>query len=183
MHIDPLSLRVTMQDVTVHGREPEGTPPFFHADLLDVAVSIDNFWGRKVSLRNLELTRPSIHIRFERDGSSNVPAPRRPAQAATPLRQRLFTFITRRLRLVDGELLVNDVRVPLVASGDRFELAVDYADSAGVPTYLGDLNWQQFDIAVRRYCPISQRRFGALPVPARFLFRHPARLEPAAHLD
>ncbi len=110
MHIDPLSLRVTMQDVTVHGREPEGTPPFFHADLLDVAVSIDNFWGRKVSLRSLELTRPSIHIRFERDGSSNVPAPRRPAQAATPLRQRLFTFITRRLRLVDGELLVNDVR-------------------------------------------------------------------------
>jgi translocation and assembly module TamB len=155
MHVDPLRLRLTLQDFTVHGREPAGTPPFFHADALDVAVSIDNFWGRKVSLRGLELTRPSVHIRFERDGSSNVPAPRPPAtaQPGTPLRQRLFTFITRSLRIVDGELLVNDVRVPLVASGDRFELAVDYSEPDGLPTYLGDLQWRQFDLALRRYLP------------------------------
>ena len=36
MRIDPLALRVTMQDFTVHGREPEGTPPLFHADALVV---------------------------------------------------------------------------------------------------------------------------------------------------
>ena len=60
-------------------------------------MSIDNFWGHKISLRNLEVTRPSIHIRFEKDGSSNVPAASRlaasTAQSATPLRQRLFTLV------------------------------------------------------------------------------------------
>lgn len=157
IHVDPLNLRVTMQDFTVHGREPAGTPPFFHADRLEVALSIDNFWGRKISLRSLDLTRPSVHIRFESDGSSNAPAPRPSAQPqpqpGTPLRQRLFAFATGRLRIVDGELLLNDVRMPLVASGDRFDLTLDYSERAGVPSYLGDLRWQQFDLAVRRYLP------------------------------
>jgi len=165
MRIDPLALRVTMQDFTVHGREPEGTPPFFHADELAIALSIDNFRDRKVSLRDLELTRPSIHVRFESDGSSNIPAPRPAAQPGTPFRQRVFTFVTRRLRLIDGELLLNDVRVPLVASGDRFDLAVDYGENAGTPTYLGDVRWQQFEIAIRRYIPFRS------DVSARFQFQ------------
>jgi translocation and assembly module TamB len=156
IHIDPLDLQVTMQDFTVRGREPSGTPPLFHADRLVVAVNIDNFWGRKVSLRNLELIQPSIHIRVEGDGSSNVPAPRPSAQPRSPgppLRERLFAFVTRRLRIVDGQLLVNDVRMPLVASGDRFNFAVDYSETDGVPSYLGDLSWQQFEVALRNYLP------------------------------
>jgi translocation and assembly module TamB len=165
MHVDPLGLQVTLQDFTVHGREPAGTPPLFHADRLEAAVSIDNFWGRRISLRNLELTRPSVHIRFESDGASNVPAPRPTAQPGTPLRQRLFSFVTRRLRIVDGELLVNDVRVPLVAAGDRFDLSVDYSETAGVPSYLGDLRWQQFDLALRRYLPFRS------DLSARFQFQ------------
>lgn len=167
MHLDPLGLRVTLRDFTVHGHEPAGTPPFFHADQLDVAVSIDNFWGHKVSLRSLEVTRPQVHIRFEQDGSSNAPAPRPPASAqpSTPLRQRLFTLVVRRLRLTDGELLVNDVRVPLVAQGDRFDLAVDYSASGGTPTYLGDLSWKQFELALRRYIPFRS------DVSVRFQFQ------------
>ena len=155
IRLDPLALRLALHDFTIHGREPAGTPPFFHADQLDVAVSIDNFWSHKISLRNLEVTRPSIHIRFEKDGSSNAPAPRPPAtaQSATPLRQRLFTLAVRRLRLVDGEMLFNGVRIPLVAEGDRFDFALDYSAPNGVPAFLGDLRWQQFQVALRRYIP------------------------------
>jgi len=137
IRLDPLALRLALHDFTIHGREPAGTPPFFHADQLDVAVSIDNFWSHKISLRNLEVTRPSIHIRFEKDGSSNAPAPRPPAtaQSATPLRQRLFTLAVRRLRLVDGEMLFNDVRIPLVAEGDRFDFALTTAHPMAFPHF------------------------------------------------
>jgi len=76
MEFDPWGLRVTVRNLTVHGREPDGTPPFFHTDGLEIALSVDSFWGRRVSLRSLELTRPAIHLRFERDGSNNAPLPR-----------------------------------------------------------------------------------------------------------
>ena len=142
-----------MQNFTVHGRERAGAPPLFHADRLEVAVSIDNFWGRKISLRDLTLTRPSVHLQFESDGSSNLPPARAPAQSATTLRQRLFTFVTRRLRIDDGELVFNDKRVPLAASGDRFDLSVDYSQSGGIPSYMGDLHWQQFAVALSDYLP------------------------------
>ncbi len=165
MEFDPWGLRVTVNDLTVHGSEPAGTPPFFHADRLEIVVSVDNFWGRKVSLRSLELTRPVVHLRFERDGSSNAPAPRPRTQPGTPLRQRLFSLVVRQLRLVDGEALINDVRLPLVAQGGRLDLAVDYSESGGAPAYLGDLRWQQVELAARRYLPFRS------DVSARFQFQ------------
>jgi translocation and assembly module TamB len=162
---DPWNLQVTMGNLTVHGREPAGTPPFFHADRVQLAVSIDSFWGRRISLGNLELTRPVIHLRFERDGSNNAPAPRPSAQPGTPLRQRLFSFLVRRVRLMEGELIVNDVRVPLVVEGGRLDLSVDYSQSEDGPAYLGDLRWQQIEVAARRYIPFRT------DVSARFQFR------------
>src|SRR5579885_2636867 len=50
---------------------------------LDVAAGIDNFWPRRISLRHLELIGPSIHVRFEKDGSNNAPAPRPSTEGAT----------------------------------------------------------------------------------------------------
>src|SRR3954463_12369813 len=155
MTLDLRHLGVSLENITVHGREPAGTPPFFHADRLDVAVSIDNFWSHKVSLRNVELTRPSIHLRFEKNGSNNPPTPRPSGQPSKPLRERLFSLLIRCLRINDGELLVNDVRIPLVAQGDRFEFALDYTEADRKPTYLGDFSWKQFQVAVRRYLPFG----------------------------
>src|SRR5690349_16018952 len=164
-HFNPWRLRVTLRDFTIHGQEPAGTPPFFHADRLDVGLRIDSVWGRRVSVRDVELVHPVVHVRFERDGSSNVPIARRATQAK-PLRQRIFEVVVRRLRLEDGELLFNDVRVPLVAEGGRFEFSVDYAVLDAKPMYLGQFRWQQMELVARRYLPFNSDlsvRFGLEP--------------------
>src|SRR5690242_4534772 len=153
-HFNPWRLRVTLRDFTIHGQEPAGTPPFFHADRLDVGLRIDSVWGRRVSVRDVELVHPVVHVRFERDGSSNVPIARRATQAK-PLRQRIFEVVVRRLRIEEGELLFNDVRVPLVAEGGRFEFAVDYAEVDAKPMYLGQFRWQQMELVARRYLPFN----------------------------
>lgn len=153
-HFDPLRLRVTLGNLTVHGREPEGTPAFFHADRLEVGVRIDSFWGRKISVGDVELDRPLVHVRIEPDGSSNVPAPKA-NPSAKPLRERIFEVAVRKLRLDDGEILFNNVRVPLVAEGGQFSLAVDYADSQGRRSYLGDLRWGQIQVAAQRFMPFA----------------------------
>lgn len=152
LHFDPVRLRVTLGELTVHGREPAGTPPLFHADHLEVGLRIDSFWGRKISVGDVEIMRPEVHVRIERDGSSNVPAPK-VNPAGKPLRERVFELVVRRLRLDDGEMLFNDVRIPLVAEGGQFSLAVDYSDSQGRRSYLGDLRWRQMQLAAQRFLP------------------------------
>src|SRR5438445_4571438 len=151
-HLNPWRLRVTLSDFTIHGREPAGTPPFFHADRLEVGLRIDSLWGRKVSLGDVEVSHPVVHVRVERDGAINLPIARRSAQAK-PLRERIFEVVVRRLRLDNGEILFNDVRVPLVAEGGRFDFAVDYAEVDAQPMYLGQFRWQQMELVARRYLP------------------------------
>ena len=151
-HFDPVRLRVTLGELTVHGREPAGTPPFFRADHLEVGLRIDSFWGRKISVGDVEIMRPEVHVRIERDGSSNVPAPK-VNPAGKPLRERVFELVVRRLRLDNGEMLFNDVRIPLVAEGGQFTLAVDYSDSQGRRSYMGDLRWRQMELAAQRFLP------------------------------
>lgn len=151
-HFDPWRLRITLNDFTVHGREPAGTPPFFHADRLEVGIRIDSVWGRKFSLGDVEILRPAVHVRVERDGSINLPLVTR-ASSSNPLRERIFEVVVRRLRLENGELLVNDVRLPLVAEGGRFDFAVDYAQLEGKAMYLGQLRWQQMGLVASRYLP------------------------------
>ena len=164
-HFDPWRLRATLNDFTVHGREPSGTPPFFHADRLEVGLRIDSVWGRRVSLGDVEVRHPVLHIRMERDGSINLPIAEQSAQAK-PLRERIFELVVRRLRLEDGEALLNDVRVPLVAEGGRFHLSVDYAELDAKPVYFGQFYWQEMEVVARRYLPFPSNlsvRFGLGP--------------------
>src|SRR5438132_4971168 len=153
-HFSPWRMRVTLNDFTVHGREPQGTPPFFHADRLELGLRIDSVWGRRVSLGDVKVSHPVLRVRVERNGSINVPIAHRPAQAK-PLRERIFEVVARRLRLEDGEMLFNDVRVPLVAEGGRFEFSVDYAELDAKPLYLGQFRWQEMELVARRYLPFN----------------------------
>lgn len=153
-HFNPWRLQVTLTDLTVHGHEPAGTPPFFHADRLVIGLRIDSVLRRKFSVGDVELSHPVLHVRVEPDGSINVPIARRLPQAK-PLRERIFEVVVRRLRLEDGELLFNDVRVPLVAEGGRFEFSVDYAELDTKPMYLGQFRWQQMELVARRYLPFN----------------------------
>src|SRR5580658_2688735 len=53
LHFSELGLRAEVQSFTLHCSEPAGTPPFFHADSIVVALQIDSFWDKKFSLREL----------------------------------------------------------------------------------------------------------------------------------
>src|SRR5579883_957172 len=154
-HFNPWRLRLTLRDLTIHGREPAGTPPFFHADQIEVGLRIDSIWRHKVSLADLEVVRPAVHVRVDASGLINVPLARSPAASSKPLRQRIFEVAIRRMRLQDGEVLFNDVRVPLVAEGGQFNFAVDYAQIDGKIMYLGQLRWQQMDLVARHYLPFN----------------------------
>jgi translocation and assembly module TamB len=146
-------LSARFDGLTLRGNEPEGTPPLFHADHLQVEIRVESIWGRKISLGSVELSHFSTHVRVAPDGSTNVPGPKTKNISGKPAVQSLFDLKIARLRMEDGEILWNDTRVPLAAEGGHFEFSMDYASDAGGPVYLGRMSWQQFEVAALRYMP------------------------------
>lgn len=156
-HFSWWSLRAEMNNFTVRGREPEGTPPLFRTDRLIVDVRVDSLFRRKVSLDEVRLERPQIHIRHDESGRSNVPEPpTQPAAPGKPLRERIFDLVIRQVRIENGEILYNHTRLPLVAEGGEFRFAFDHhAEADGRRYYTGDFAWQQMAVAARRYMPFT----------------------------
>ena len=150
-----LSLRATIKGLVIHGKEPSGTAPLFSAEELEAGLRIDSFWGRKVSLNNLKVIQPQIHIRIEKDGSTNVPAPTAPQnKSSKPLRETLFDLRVRQVQLLDGSILYNDVKTPLAVQGSQFRFAVDAGSTGGTPIYVGSLEWHEVQFAAKRNVPV-----------------------------
>jgi translocation and assembly module TamB len=147
-----LSLEVRLKGLVIHEREPAGTAPFFAADEVQAGLRIDSFWGRKVSLNDLLVQKPQIHIRIEKNGSSNVPMPQS-AAAKKPVRETLFDLNIRRLQLQNGWVLYNDVRTPLAVEGDNLRLVLDASRSANQPMYLGTIDWESIRFTAQRFLP------------------------------
>ena len=55
-HFGWWALNAHFDGLTLHGREPAGSPPLFHADMLRIDIHIESFWGRKISLGNVEMS-------------------------------------------------------------------------------------------------------------------------------
>ena len=73
-------LTARFDGLTLHGREPAGSPPLFHADTLQFSIHVESFWGRKISLGNVEMSHFSAHVQIEKDGSTNIPGPKIPGE-------------------------------------------------------------------------------------------------------
>jgi len=154
-HFSPFALRVELMGLTIHGREPAGVPPLFHADMVAAAIRVDSFWRKKISLNDLHISRPDVDVRFGADSSSNLPALRTAQTNPRPFRERIFEFTIRHIEIDDGTILYNNVRTPLTAAGNNFALALDWGVAHDAPLYLGQLSWQQFTLTAKHYMPFA----------------------------
>jgi translocation and assembly module TamB len=160
------TLTAQLDGLTIHGLEPEGTPPLFHADRIELTLRASALLHRRIDLGELVVVHPAVHLRVEEGGRTNVPRPKT-AAPSKPLHERLFEMTVRRLRLEDGYILYNDVRVPLAAEGADFNFAMDYNAPVGAPDfYQGALSWKQMEFAARRYVPFRS------DIAAKFTLAH-----------
>jgi translocation and assembly module TamB len=149
-----LAMRVTLNGLVIHGREPAGTEPFFTAEEVQAGLRIDSVWGRRISLSELVVQQPHVHIRVERNGASNVPVPSRPQSPNQSTRDTLFELHIGRLILADGWILYNDVKTPLTVHGGDLGFALDAGGTAEHPLYLGSLDWHTVQFTSGRYVPL-----------------------------
>src|SRR6266403_456838 len=149
-----LAMRATITGLVIHGKEPAGTEPLFTAEEVQAGLRIDSFWGRKVSLSELVVQKPHVHIRVEKNGNTNLPMPPRAASANKPLRDSLFELHIRRLVLADGWLLYNDAKTPFTLHGGDLRFGLDAGGTMDRPLYLGNLDWHTMQFTSKRYAPL-----------------------------
>ena len=53
-----------------------GNPASVSRGRLQFDIHVESFWGRKISLGNVEMSHFSAHVRVEKDGSTNIPGPK-----------------------------------------------------------------------------------------------------------
>jgi translocation and assembly module TamB len=149
-----LAMRATVTGLVIHGKEPAGTEPLFTAEEVQAGLRIDSFWGRRVSLSELIVRQPHVHIRVEKNGNTNVPTPPRAASANKPLRDSLFELRIRRLVLADGWLLYNDTKAPITVHGGDLRFGLDAGGTMDRPLYLGNLDWQNMQFTSKPFVPL-----------------------------
>jgi translocation and assembly module TamB len=149
-----LSMRATLKGLVIHGREPAGTQPLFSAAEIRAKLQIDSFWGRKVSLSDLQIEKPDVHIRVAKDGSTNLPVRPGGAGSNKPLRESLFDLRVRRVNIEGGWLLYNELKLPLALEGGEMSLALDAGGTPEHPLFLGNLEWQDIRFTAQRMVPV-----------------------------
>jgi len=108
-------LEFVAKDLTIHGLEPAGEAPYAHVDELRVRGRLISLVSARFGLRSVEAERPVFHIMVGADGRTNQPAPHaeNPAAASPGAMEKLFDIAVGSLDLRDGELLLNDKKIPL----------------------------------------------------------------------
>jgi translocation and assembly module TamB len=150
-----LSFSVAIRGLVIHGTEPPGTEPLFSADEVRASLHLDSFWGREVSLREIAISRPHIHFRAEKNGSTNLPVPAHVwSRSSKPIRQVLLDLRIRHFELSDGWILYNDVQTPLALEGDELKLALTAGGKIENPLYGGTLEWKNILFTDPRFLPV-----------------------------
>src|ERR1700741_256196 len=132
------SLTATVNGLVIHGKEAPGTEPLLSAEQAKIGLRIDSFWGRRVSLNDLVLVQPRVHLRVEKDGSNNLPVFKR-SSSKEPLQETLLDLHVRHVEIKDGWFLYNNLRSLVATEGGDLRLNVSAGGAPGHPLYLGTL--------------------------------------------
>jgi translocation and assembly module TamB len=148
-HFHAWRLQAEMDTLTLHGLEAAGTPPLFHAEHIHARIRIVSFFSRQIALDELVVEKPQVAVRFEKNGRSNLPAPK-VRLSAHPWRETLFNLRIGHLELRNGSATFNDRRISLAVEGQDMQFTLrDDAVSTGAESYIGNFRWQQVELAER----------------------------------
>lgn len=123
-HVVPLRFEVEIRDLTIHGREASGEIPYVHVDSVLATVNISSVLGAKVGFHTVTLQHPVVHVMFYADGSTNKPTPKKEGGVDF---QQLFAISIGRLEVQRGELLWQDLTLPLDFTSNEISASLNYS--------------------------------------------------------
>ncbi len=135
-------LEFDADDLAIHGLEGPGQQPYAHVDRLHVRLHIISFLEKKISVRDLSLDHPVVHVIMNPDGTTNAPEPKVPSNRG-PV-QQLFDVAIDHLNLNSGLFLMNDQALPLDFQADEVSAEMTYDRTAH--RYNGNIQAGKMDL-------------------------------------
>ena len=155
------TLTAHLYNVVVRGSESPNQPPLLRIDKLTVGLKIQSALRRKVSLGELLIEHPVVHMQVDRQGKSNLPqAP--PSQSSS--QTSVFDLAVRHAQLFNGELNYNDKRTPVEA--DLYDLGTDIRFDSLATRYSGSISYDNGHLRYAQYAPLPHNftaKFSANP--------------------
>jgi translocation and assembly module TamB len=143
------TLTAHLHNIVIRGTEPSDTPPLLKVDEITVSLKIVSAFLRKVSLSELAIQHPVVHLEVNRDGKNNLPqAP--PSQSKS--NADIFDLAVKHFALSNGEVDYNDNKTPLNA--DLLDLETNVRFNSLVPSYSGTLSYNHGRLQYAEYAPL-----------------------------
>ena len=166
-------LQVSLEGLTLHGREGPQEPPLFSARLIQVEWTLRSAgwvwwsWSLQADLNRIRLWEPKIYLAAEEGGRTNVPPPSAPkAPGRGQWEVPVFALQARHLEVLRGQFQWNQKRLPLDFRVENFRVALDYQSQQG--RYFGRLDLQNVALTSRNVAPLpSQGRLQVSLYPDR----------------
>ncbi|HUB34083.1 MAG TPA: translocation/assembly module TamB domain-containing protein [Bryobacteraceae bacterium] len=138
-------LRAELDNCTLHGTEPSGKPPLFHAARIAVGLKIVSLWKRDIDLRSIDVAEPRMYLMILPDGRTNLPQPK---SAGGNTIDTILNLAIGRFDLSRGTIQVEAAGgpgsiTPFHARGENLSAQFRYA--AG-PRYQGTLSIHPLDL-------------------------------------
>ena len=130
------TLQFDLAGIAVHGREGPNQAPYIHADHLLLKVKFRSLFSSAIRLQYVSLDHPVIHLIVNPDGTTNQPEPKFISQISPSA--QLFDLAVDRFDIRNGELLLNEKKLPFHFGADQVSATMKY--SALDKTYDGNVS-------------------------------------------
>ena len=161
LELDLSALTARLRNLTLHGKENSDQPALLKIDELTVAVKLQSVLHPRVTLRELVIEHPVVHIVSDKNGSTNLPTS--PSNQSTS-HTNIFDLAIGHLQVSHGEIDYNDQKTPL--DGDLYNLAANVHFEPGDRSYRGNLCYSNGLLQYAHYAPLPHNltaTFSATP--------------------
>jgi translocation and assembly module TamB len=155
------TLTAHLYNITLHGSERPDQPPLLRVDKLTVGLKIESLIHRKITLNELLVDHPVVHLGVDREGKSNIP-PSPPSKNSS--RTSGFDLAVGHVNLTDGEIDYNDKKTSLVA--DLYDLGTEIRFDPVERRYSGRISYDNGHLRYAGYSTLSHSltaKFSATP--------------------
>lgn len=153
LQFDWKQLRAEVKSFVIHGTEPADKPPLFRAASVTVGLKIVSALKRDVDIQYLEIADPHIYLTVDRDGRTNVPAPKVKSAGAHSSIETILNLAVGRFEVRNGVFEVESRgQTPFDARGQKLNARLLY-DLTG-PSYRGNINVEPLDVKWGSYGPL-----------------------------
>ena len=143
------TLTAHLYNIVIRGTEPSDAPPLLKVDQLTVSLKIVSAFRREISLSELVIQHPIVHIRVAPDGGNNLPqAPVTQSKSNTDI----FDLAVKHFALTRGEVNYNDDKTPL--SAELYDLETDVSFNSLKTSYSGTVSYNNGRLQYAQYAPL-----------------------------